>query len=68
MDERKTSKWLKSFNYLKISATISEQNNKAQNTLILVYPVMEKEDLGSKVTILEIITDKILKVKHAGLC
>lgn len=68
MDERKTSKWLKSFNYLKISATISEQNNKAQNTLILVYPVMEKEDLGSKVTILEIITDNILKVKHAGLC
>lgn len=68
MDERKTSKWLKSFNYLKISATISEQNNKAQNTLILVYPVMEKEDLGSKVTILEIVTDNILKVKHAGLC
>lgn len=29
---------------------------------------MEKEDLGSKVTILEIITDNILKVKHAGLC
>lgn len=52
---------------LKFQQLFAEQNNKAQNTLILVYPVMEKEDLGSKVTILEIITDNILKVKHAGL-
>lgn len=28
---------------------------------------MENEDLGSKVTIVEIITDNILKVKCAGL-
>lgn len=52
---------------LKFQQLFAEQNNKAQNILFLVCPVMENEDLGSKVTIVEIITDNILKVKHAGL-